>query len=42
VDSETEREAVQAADIEPWAGGVRDHFLRITPSRVTGRRIRRI
>ncbi len=42
VDSETEREAVQAADVESWAGGVRDHFLRITPSRVTGRRIRRI
>jgi nitroimidazol reductase NimA-like FMN-containing flavoprotein (pyridoxamine 5'-phosphate oxidase superfamily) len=41
VDSETERAAVVAVGVEPWAGGVRDLFLRITPARITGRRIRR-
>jgi nitroimidazol reductase NimA-like FMN-containing flavoprotein (pyridoxamine 5'-phosphate oxidase superfamily) len=39
-DSE-ERAEVLAAEVEAWAGGVRDHFLRIIPSRITGRRIRR-
>jgi len=42
VDSEAERASVMEADVAPWAGGVRDHFLRITPARITGRRIRRI
>src|ERR1700693_845937 len=27
VDSEAERASVMEADVEPWAGGVRDHFL---------------
>ena len=27
--------------VEPWAGGERDHAVRITPTRITGRRIRR-
>jgi nitroimidazol reductase NimA-like FMN-containing flavoprotein (pyridoxamine 5'-phosphate oxidase superfamily) len=39
VDSEAERASVLAAGVEPWAGGPRELFLRITPSRVTGRRI---
>jgi nitroimidazol reductase NimA-like FMN-containing flavoprotein (pyridoxamine 5'-phosphate oxidase superfamily) len=39
VDSEAERAAVLAAGVEPWAGGARELFLRITPSRITGRRI---
>jgi nitroimidazol reductase NimA-like FMN-containing flavoprotein (pyridoxamine 5'-phosphate oxidase superfamily) len=30
-----------AAGVEPWAGGEREHFVRITPARITGRRIRR-
>ena len=30
-----------AAGVEPWAGGKREHFIRITPARITGRRIRR-
>jgi nitroimidazol reductase NimA-like FMN-containing flavoprotein (pyridoxamine 5'-phosphate oxidase superfamily) len=30
-----------AAGVEPWAGGEREHFIRITPARITGRRIRR-
>jgi nitroimidazol reductase NimA-like FMN-containing flavoprotein (pyridoxamine 5'-phosphate oxidase superfamily) len=28
-----------AAGVEPWAGGEREHFIRITPARITGRRI---
>jgi nitroimidazol reductase NimA-like FMN-containing flavoprotein (pyridoxamine 5'-phosphate oxidase superfamily) len=39
VDSAAERASVLEASVEPWAGGDRDLFLRIIPSRVTGRRI---
>lgn len=31
--------AVRAAGIEPWAPGDRELFVRIVPSRVTGRRV---
>lgn len=41
LDSESERSAAMAAGVEPWPGGKKDHFIRITPSRITGRRIRR-
>lgn len=41
VESEDERAAVGQAGVEPWAPGERDLFMRITPSRLTGRRIRR-
>ncbi len=41
VDSETERAAVLEAGVEPWAGGKREHFIRITPVSITGRRARR-
>jgi nitroimidazol reductase NimA-like FMN-containing flavoprotein (pyridoxamine 5'-phosphate oxidase superfamily) len=40
VDSAEERAAALAADVESWAGGQRDQFIRITPVRITGRRIR--
>jgi nitroimidazol reductase NimA-like FMN-containing flavoprotein (pyridoxamine 5'-phosphate oxidase superfamily) len=40
VDSESEREAVLAAGVESWAGGDRELFLRVVPTRITGRRIR--
>jgi nitroimidazol reductase NimA-like FMN-containing flavoprotein (pyridoxamine 5'-phosphate oxidase superfamily) len=40
VDSEDERAEVGGAGLETWAPGERDLFMRITPSRVTGRRIR--
>lgn len=36
----TEREMVKTLDVSPWAGGVRDTFVRLVPDRVTGRRIR--
>jgi len=42
VDSEAERASVLEAGVETWAGGAREHFLRITPSRITGRRVGRM
>ena len=41
VEAEAERASALAAGLEPWPGGARELFLRIMPSRVTGRRIRR-
>ena len=41
MDSEPERAAVRAAGVEPWPTGDRDQFVRIMPSRITGRRVRR-
>ncbi len=35
-----EREAALRAGVESWAGGERELFVRIVPTRVTGRRIR--
>jgi nitroimidazol reductase NimA-like FMN-containing flavoprotein (pyridoxamine 5'-phosphate oxidase superfamily) len=41
VESDAERASVVAAGVETWPGGDRELFLRIVPSRITGRRIRR-
>ena len=41
VESEAERDSVAAAGVDPWPGGDRELFLRVIPSRITGRRIRR-
>lgn len=41
IESAEERAAAEAAGLRSWAGGPRDHFISITPARVTGRRIRR-
>ena len=41
LDSESERAEAAAAGVVPWPDGVREHFIRITPARITGRRIRR-
>jgi nitroimidazol reductase NimA-like FMN-containing flavoprotein (pyridoxamine 5'-phosphate oxidase superfamily) len=41
LDSDAERAEAVAAGVVPWPEGVREHFIRITPARVTGRRIRR-
>jgi nitroimidazol reductase NimA-like FMN-containing flavoprotein (pyridoxamine 5'-phosphate oxidase superfamily) len=41
VDSDSERAEAESVGLRSWAGGDRDHFIRITPVRVTGRRIRR-
>lgn len=40
VDSENELAQVGQAGVEPWAPGERDLFMRITPTRLTGRRVR--
>ena len=40
VDSEAERLSVSRAGVDPWPGGDRELFVRIIPSRITGRRIR--
>jgi nitroimidazol reductase NimA-like FMN-containing flavoprotein (pyridoxamine 5'-phosphate oxidase superfamily) len=41
VDSEAELAEARSAGVEPWADGTREHFISITPVRITGRRIRR-
>ncbi|HUC58610.1 MAG TPA: pyridoxamine 5'-phosphate oxidase family protein [Streptosporangiaceae bacterium] len=41
LDDEAERADAQAIGLEAWPGGERDHFIRISPLRVSGRRIRR-
>jgi hypothetical protein len=41
VRSEMERASLSDAGVDPWPGGNRELFLRIIPSRITGRRIRR-
>ncbi len=41
LDSDEERAGAITAGVEPWPGGEREHFISITPARITGRRIRR-
>jgi nitroimidazol reductase NimA-like FMN-containing flavoprotein (pyridoxamine 5'-phosphate oxidase superfamily) len=41
LDDEAERADALAAGVEAWPGGERDHFIKISPMRVTGRRVRR-
>lgn len=41
LDCESERAAAVKSGVEPWPDGDREHFIRITPARITGRRIRR-
>jgi nitroimidazol reductase NimA-like FMN-containing flavoprotein (pyridoxamine 5'-phosphate oxidase superfamily) len=40
LDSAAERETAASLGVEPWPGGRKDHFIRISPGRITGRRIR--
>jgi nitroimidazol reductase NimA-like FMN-containing flavoprotein (pyridoxamine 5'-phosphate oxidase superfamily) len=40
VESEAERTAAEQAGVEPWVAGDWELFVRIVPSRVTGRRIK--
>ena len=42
VDSEAERTSVVRSGVEPWAGGEKELFVRVIPTRITGRRIRRV
>ena len=39
--SEAERAAVRESGVEPWPGGARELAIRITPHKLTGRRLRR-
>jgi nitroimidazol reductase NimA-like FMN-containing flavoprotein (pyridoxamine 5'-phosphate oxidase superfamily) len=41
VDSAPERALVLEAGVEPWPGGEREHFIRIVPTEINGRRISR-
>jgi nitroimidazol reductase NimA-like FMN-containing flavoprotein (pyridoxamine 5'-phosphate oxidase superfamily) len=41
LDSADERMAALAAGVEPWPGDAKEHFISITPSRITGRRVHR-
>jgi nitroimidazol reductase NimA-like FMN-containing flavoprotein (pyridoxamine 5'-phosphate oxidase superfamily) len=41
VDSSHERAQVMESGVEAWPGGEKDLFIRVTPTRITGRRIRR-
>jgi nitroimidazol reductase NimA-like FMN-containing flavoprotein (pyridoxamine 5'-phosphate oxidase superfamily) len=40
LDSDTEQIAARSMEVRSWAGGEKDHFIRIIPARMTGRRIR--
>lgn len=40
VGDESELARLRESGIEPWAGGERERYVRLTPSRVSGRRIR--
>lgn len=35
----TDLESLRRLPLEPWAGGDRDHYMRILPGAITGRRI---
>jgi nitroimidazol reductase NimA-like FMN-containing flavoprotein (pyridoxamine 5'-phosphate oxidase superfamily) len=39
LDADDEKTAARLAGVDPWAPGARNHFIRITPVRITGRRI---
>jgi transcriptional regulator with XRE-family HTH domain len=40
ISGEAEMSHAEALDIEPWAGGDRDLYVRLSPGQITGRRIR--
>jgi nitroimidazol reductase NimA-like FMN-containing flavoprotein (pyridoxamine 5'-phosphate oxidase superfamily) len=40
LDSDFERAHAAQAGVDPWPGGDREHFISITPARMTGRRIK--
>jgi uncharacterized protein len=39
VTDEAERSALRELPLRPWASGGRDHFVRLTPAWISGRRI---
>ncbi|MDP9867212.1 MULTISPECIES: pyridoxamine 5'-phosphate oxidase family protein [Streptosporangium] len=42
ISSEEEQAAVVGAGVEPWAGGERKLYIRITPTEISGRRIHHV
>jgi nitroimidazol reductase NimA-like FMN-containing flavoprotein (pyridoxamine 5'-phosphate oxidase superfamily) len=40
MNSTAERAWVDESGVEPWPGGPREHAIRITPTRIAGRRLR--
>jgi nitroimidazol reductase NimA-like FMN-containing flavoprotein (pyridoxamine 5'-phosphate oxidase superfamily) len=40
LDSDAELAAAQSAEVRSWASGEKDHYIRIIPARITGRRVR--
>jgi nitroimidazol reductase NimA-like FMN-containing flavoprotein (pyridoxamine 5'-phosphate oxidase superfamily) len=38
--TDAERAAVEDSGVVPWPGGEKEHAIRITPNRITGRRLR--
>jgi nitroimidazol reductase NimA-like FMN-containing flavoprotein (pyridoxamine 5'-phosphate oxidase superfamily) len=40
IDSESDQAAAMKAGVHSWAGEDKDHFIRVTPTRITGRRVR--
>jgi nitroimidazol reductase NimA-like FMN-containing flavoprotein (pyridoxamine 5'-phosphate oxidase superfamily) len=40
--SPADRASVLDSGVQPWPGGPREHAIRITPSRITGRRLRQV
>ena len=38
--TDDERAAVEDSGVVPWPGGEKEHAIRITPNRITGRRLR--
>ena len=38
--TDDERAEVEESGVVPWAGGEKEHAIRITPDRITGRRLR--
>jgi nitroimidazol reductase NimA-like FMN-containing flavoprotein (pyridoxamine 5'-phosphate oxidase superfamily) len=39
IDSDAERSAAHQTGVQPWSGGVKEHYIRVVPTRITGRRI---
>ena len=40
VDTESERAAIASVDLESWIEGEPEHFIRVTPTRIRGQRLR--
>jgi nitroimidazol reductase NimA-like FMN-containing flavoprotein (pyridoxamine 5'-phosphate oxidase superfamily) len=39
IDSDAERAAARQTGVQPWSGGAKEHYIRVVPTRITGRRI---